>query len=308
MAPQVGFLWTPGWWGWNDGGYVWHAGFWGPQIGFYGGIDYGFGYPGHGYEGGYWRGNQFYYNRSVNNITNVTNITNVYNKTVVNTSVNHVSYNGGQGGVRVQPSAQERAAEQERHVGLTPDQTRHVQVASQNRELRASVNQGKPPVAATEKPAQLSGREVVAARAAGGPVHITPQPHGGQARQGGAQDRPQVQQQRGQEEQRAQAQREEQQRSQQQEQRAQAQREQQQRGQQERSAQAEERQRANAEQLRRAQQEQQRAQPGEHPDRIRQAEAPAQHNAKPLAHEQQPEKRNAHEQPPRDEKHPQDHQ
>src|SRR5262249_29659943 len=70
LAPSVGLLWTPGWWGWGDGVYLWHAGYWGPHVGFYGGINYGFGYGGLGYEGGEWRGNQFYYNRSVTNVTN----------------------------------------------------------------------------------------------------------------------------------------------------------------------------------------------------------------------------------------------
>jgi len=41
------------------------------------------GYPGSGYYGGYWRGRQFYYNQTANNV-NVTNIHNVYNTTVVN--------------------------------------------------------------------------------------------------------------------------------------------------------------------------------------------------------------------------------
>src|SRR5215472_7051711 len=99
--PEAGLLWTPGWWGWEDDAYVFHQGYWGPQVGFYGGINYGYGYTGNGYEGGYWQDRQFYYNRSVTNVTNTTNITNVYNKTVVNnTTENHVSYNGGQGGVR----------------------------------------------------------------------------------------------------------------------------------------------------------------------------------------------------------------
>jgi hypothetical protein len=44
--PQVGYLWTPGWWGWGNGGYFFHEGFWGPTVGFYGGINYGFGYVG----------------------------------------------------------------------------------------------------------------------------------------------------------------------------------------------------------------------------------------------------------------------
>jgi hypothetical protein len=61
-------------------------------------VNYGFGYFGHGYEGGYWRDRTFYYNRSVNNV-NITNV-HIYNKTVVNnTYVNRVSYNGGRGGI-----------------------------------------------------------------------------------------------------------------------------------------------------------------------------------------------------------------
>src|SRR5271170_6782410 len=96
MAPEPGLLWTPGYWGWNDTAFVFNEGYWGAQVGFYGGINYGFGYVGVGYQGGYWNNGAFFYNRSVNNITNVTNITNVYNKTVVvnNVSVRNVSYNG----------------------------------------------------------------------------------------------------------------------------------------------------------------------------------------------------------------------
>jgi len=35
------------------------------RFGWYGGISYGFGYFGHGYEGGRWDHERFYYNRSV---------------------------------------------------------------------------------------------------------------------------------------------------------------------------------------------------------------------------------------------------
>src|SRR5215831_20741627 len=59
LPPTVGYLWTPGYWGWGDGVYLWHAGYWGPHIGFYGGINYGFGYTGVGYAGGFWRGGVF---------------------------------------------------------------------------------------------------------------------------------------------------------------------------------------------------------------------------------------------------------
>ena len=71
QPPMVGVLWTPGYWGWGGGVYAFHAGYWGPHIGFYGGVNYGFGYGGVGYEGGYWNHGQFAYNRSVNNISNV---------------------------------------------------------------------------------------------------------------------------------------------------------------------------------------------------------------------------------------------
>ncbi|MGB6605478.1 MAG: hypothetical protein WBE65_14435, partial [Steroidobacteraceae bacterium] len=171
MAPEPGFLWTPGYWGWNNGAYGWHTGYWGPQVGFYGGVDYGFGYSGNGYGGGQWRGNRFYYNRSVNNISN-TNITNVYNEPAPRGSgENHVSYNGGQGGVRAEPTAQQRAAASAHHVGPTAAQMQQEHAASGNQQMRASVNHGKPAVAATARPGEFSGKDVVAAIAAGGAVH-----------------------------------------------------------------------------------------------------------------------------------------
>jgi WXXGXW repeat (2 copies) len=68
LPPEVGDLWTPGYWGQYDGRYRYHYGFWGQYIGYYGGINYGFGYGGTGYQGGYWSGRRFNYNRSVNNV------------------------------------------------------------------------------------------------------------------------------------------------------------------------------------------------------------------------------------------------
>ncbi len=82
--PAPGYIWTPGYWAWGgddyywvpgtwvlaaaaripvDTGllglvrraYLWHQGYWGPHVGFYGGVDYGYGYGGNGYEGGEWR-------------------------------------------------------------------------------------------------------------------------------------------------------------------------------------------------------------------------------------------------------------
>jgi YXWGXW repeat-containing protein len=171
MAPYEGVLWTPGYWGWDDDGdaFMWHEGYWGPTVGFYGGINYGYGYVGRGYEGGYWQGGQFYYNRTVNNV-NTTNITNVYNKTVINNvSETRVSYNGGSGGVTAQPTQQEVAAVQQRRSGPIHEQQRQIEVAHSNPQQRATVNRGRPAVAATAKPGAFSGGEVVQARAAGAP-------------------------------------------------------------------------------------------------------------------------------------------
>src|ERR1700732_2313614 len=168
-APEPGLLWTPGYWGWNDGVYVWNGGYWGPHVGFYGGISYGFGYSGVGFFGGEWRGDRFFYNRSVTNV-NVTNVTNVYNKTVIVNNNTRVSYNGGNGGVRAQPTSQQEAAAHERHLSPIGEQAKHEQAARGNRQLFASANHGRPPIAATARPAEFT-RGVVRAKAAGAPYH-----------------------------------------------------------------------------------------------------------------------------------------
>jgi hypothetical protein len=151
--PQVGFLWTPGYWGWGGSAFIFHAGYWGPHIGFYGGINYGFGYGGVGYEGGYWRGGGFFYNRSVNNI-NVVSIHNVYEHPVVvrNAAFNHVSFNGGNGGIPVRASSEELRAAHEQHIQPTGEQMQHQNFASQNRAQFASVNHGRPGVTAAPTP------------------------------------------------------------------------------------------------------------------------------------------------------------
>jgi hypothetical protein len=165
MAPSVGLLWTPGYWGWGGGGYFFHAGYWGPHVGFYGGINYGFGYGGVGFVGGRWNGGVFAYNTAVMHV-NTTVIHNTYvDRTVVNnvTVNNHVSFNGGTGGVAAEPTAAERAAENEHHVAPTAMQTQHEHAASTNRALLASENHGKPAIAATTKPGEFTGHGVVAA-------------------------------------------------------------------------------------------------------------------------------------------------
>jgi hypothetical protein len=162
QPPSAGVLWTPGYWGWSDGVYLFNAGYWGPHIGFYGGVNYGYGYGGVGFEGGEWRNGGFFYNRAVMNVGEV-HVTNVYNKTVIVNNTTRVSFNGGTGGVAARPSPTELAASHEHHVAPTAMQTAHVHAASTNHALLASVNHGAPAIAATSKPGVFSGKGVVTA-------------------------------------------------------------------------------------------------------------------------------------------------
>jgi len=171
MAPEPGLLWTPAYWGWRGNGYFFNEGYWGTQVGFYGGVSYGYGYFGEGYEGGRWQNGRFFYNRSVNNV-NVTNIHNVYNTTVIhNTTINRVSYNGGTGGISARPRPQDETARRERHIPPVAVQTQHEQAARTNPEQRAAVNHGTPPVAATPKPGAFSDRDIVHAKPAAKPYY-----------------------------------------------------------------------------------------------------------------------------------------
>jgi len=162
MAPEAGLLWTPGYWGWGDGGYFFNEGYWGPEVGFYGGINYGFGYFGEGYGGGRWDGGHFFYNRSVNNL-DVTRNRNVYNTAIDSHNENRVSFNGGSGGINVRATSQQEAVGRQRHVPPVAAQQQHMQSARANPELRASVNQGKLPAKpATTIPVGFNDHQVAA--------------------------------------------------------------------------------------------------------------------------------------------------
>ncbi len=119
------------------------------HVGFYGGVNYGFGYGGVGFLfGGEWRGGVFAYNRAVANFGGV-HVTNVYeDRTVINRNTivnnNHVSYNGGTGGINAHASAGEMQAEHEQHFQPTGDQAQHEHFASQDRSQLAAVNSGHP--------------------------------------------------------------------------------------------------------------------------------------------------------------------
>jgi hypothetical protein len=151
--PRVGVLWTPGYWGWNEGVYVFHAGYWGPHIGFYGGVNYGFGYGGGGFVGGEWRGGHFAYNTAVVNV-NRTVIHNTYvNKTVIvnHTTVNRASFSGGPGGINARPTREEISASHESHIQATRMQASHEHLARSNRANSASENHGRPATAAMSR-------------------------------------------------------------------------------------------------------------------------------------------------------------
>jgi hypothetical protein len=152
MPPRVGVLWTPGYWGFGAGVYGWHPGYWGPHVGFYGGINYGFGYGGVGFAGGMWAGSVFRYNSAVTNVN--TSITrNVYvDRTVVNntTVMNHASFNGT-GGVVAQARPEELSAGHEEHFQPTSNQVSHEQAMSHDRNQLNSFNHGTPGTAAMDR-------------------------------------------------------------------------------------------------------------------------------------------------------------
>src|SRR5262249_13039566 len=87
------------------------------------------------------------------------------NRTVINnTNVSRVSYNGGSGGIRAVPSAQERSFEHERHFEATSDQGRHQDLARGNRNQLYSANHGRPIIAASPKAGVYEGHGVEASR------------------------------------------------------------------------------------------------------------------------------------------------
>ena len=144
--PAVGLLLTPPWWGWNNGTYVFNEGYWGPTVGFYGGINYGYGYWGSGYWGGQWEGSTFRYNTAVTRV-NPAAVHNTYvDRSVLSKEAkgNSASFNGPDG-VKAEPTAQEKAASQDaRKMSPTSQQLARREAASKDRNLQASVNHGQP--------------------------------------------------------------------------------------------------------------------------------------------------------------------
>ena len=130
---QPNYLWTPGYWGFVGGYYGWNMGYWGPHIGYYGGVCYGHGYNGEGYSGGRWEGGSFRYNTAVSHV-NVNMVHNTYaEKTEVRVnSTNRSSFNG-KGGVTTKPTEKEQVAMNENHIKPNTEQVLHEQNASKNK-------------------------------------------------------------------------------------------------------------------------------------------------------------------------------
>jgi hypothetical protein len=159
--PYVGALWTPGYWGFYGGRYRFHHGFWGLHIGFYGGINYGYGYTGYGYYGGYWRGGHFFYNREVNHIDPRV-VGRVYDYHVrEDRFAGRPSFNGPRG-ITVRPRPAEIAVLHERRYAPLPAQTELRQQSMQNRQQFYRDNHGRPAMTVASRPV-VSNHQIPAA-------------------------------------------------------------------------------------------------------------------------------------------------
>ena len=159
MPPSAGLLWTPGYWAFLDGGYRWHRGYWGPHVGYYGGINYGYGYIGSGYAGGRWDRGRFRYNSAVNNIPQG-RVRDVYRTPVPQRPAHPESFNGGKSPWHTPPTANERRFEGGQHPNWTQEQSQHEQRAIGMPEQRMGNNHGTPPTAATPRPGGFGDPQV----------------------------------------------------------------------------------------------------------------------------------------------------
>ncbi|MDB5086997.1 MAG: repeat-containing protein [Mucilaginibacter sp.] len=151
--PQTGYLWTPGYWGYDGDVYIFHTGYWGRHIGFYGGVNYGYGYGGSGFYGGRWEGSAFRYNTAVVNV-NTTVVHNTYiDRTVIvnNITINNRNSFNGPGGVTAKPRPEEIKAISEPHIQATREQQSHDKVARSNPGQFAKSNNGRPSTTSMNK-------------------------------------------------------------------------------------------------------------------------------------------------------------
>ena len=91
-------------------------------------------------------GNTFQYNTAITNVNKrVINNTYVNNSFQKNVNVNRTSFNGGNGGIKAEPNAEQRAAmANAKKEGPTSQQLERQKLASKDKNLLASTNKGKP--------------------------------------------------------------------------------------------------------------------------------------------------------------------
>jgi hypothetical protein len=157
--PRPDLLWTPPYWSRVESGYAYHVGYWAETVGFYGGIDYGHGYTGDGYQGGRWDNGVFHYNRAVNNLGSV-DVANTYDQAIeVRGEAVRVSFNGGRHGAAAKPTSEQEALSKVRHIGPTLEQRRHFELAAIDRPLYSKLNRGLPSLAATTRAGVFAGED-----------------------------------------------------------------------------------------------------------------------------------------------------
>ncbi len=154
-----GYIWTPGYWAFEGAGYLWHVGYWGNQVGYYGGLNYGYGYTGTGYQGGRWEGSVFRYNRAASYVDSRV-VHNVYNSRVANgAQTARVSFSGSpaRASARI-PAAPQRPAVAA-IAGPTAEQVQHEHTALTTPTQRAWVPHGTPQA---QRPAQAAPERPIA--------------------------------------------------------------------------------------------------------------------------------------------------
>lgn len=157
LAPSPGDLWTPGYWSFDSNYYLWHGGYWGPEVGFYGGLNYGYGYAGVGYAGGRWRHGVFGYNSYVSNVS-VRYVQDIYNDHPHDPGrADHTSFNGGRYGSTAHATAQQRTARDHAHAEPSLQQQQHERDAQHLPTQFAHGQHVMPQVAATVRPSVFTG-------------------------------------------------------------------------------------------------------------------------------------------------------
>jgi len=149
--PFAGAMWTPGHWNWSHHPftlYTWLGGYWSFHVGYYGGVNYGYGYGGYGYSGGVWHGSLFAYNLEIVRVDNRWVRETFRDPGLVDRGYiereNHSGFNGGPGGVNYHISPEEQAVEHEKHWEPTGFQQQYESRFRDDQAYWYNTNHGQP--------------------------------------------------------------------------------------------------------------------------------------------------------------------